>query len=186
MSRRRKLSPEEEALWRKATRDVARYASHQQAKESIVSDSKAVSAAPPKRPGGTAVPLKTPCGGGPAKPADLFSSGDPRLDRLAGRGRLEIDAVLDLHGHRQETARTTLHRFVSAGYARGARCLLVITGKGGPENPQGGAPSIGRGVLRSRFRDWISEEAVRGFVSRAARAHQRHGGDGAFYVFLKR
>lgn len=178
MTRRRALSPEEEALWRKATRDVARYNRQTPTDELIVSDTKASGGGLQKRANRTPAPHHREQRAG--APVDRFQSGDPRLDRLAGRGRLDIDAVLDLHGHTQATARAALHRFVAAGHASGARCLLVITGKGaGDDRP-------GRGVLRARFNDWINEEAVRGLISRAAAAHQRHGGAGAFYVFLKR
>jgi DNA-nicking Smr family endonuclease len=180
VTRRRKLTPEEDALWRKATQDVSRYQPQKHPAESLVSASQGLGAAPRKRSQGPIEPTLRSSPASQSQSADPFASGDPKLDRLAGRGRIEIDAVLDLHGHRQETARTTLHRFIAVGHARGARCLLVITGKGA------GADTAGRGVLRARFRDWVNEELVRGYVSRAARAHQRHGGDGAFYVFLKR
>ncbi|WP_425410526.1 Smr/MutS family protein [Hyphococcus sp.] len=181
MTRRRQMSAEEEALWRKATRDVARYEPQHATTKTIVSEANSngrdTKQTTPKRKSvsrpGTVRPTKT---------IDRVASGDPRLDRLAGRGRLEIDAVLDLHGHRQATARAALHRFIEIGHARGAKCLLVITGKGAG----GSEPASGRGVLRARFADWINEDAVRGLVSRAASAHQRHGGAGAFYVFLKR
>jgi DNA-nicking Smr family endonuclease len=55
---------------------------------------------------------------------------------------------------------------------------LVITGKGDPASP-------GSGVLRVRFRDWLAEDALRVRIARASEAHRRHGGAGAFYVFLK-
>ncbi|WDI32804.1 Smr/MutS family protein [Hyphococcus flavus] len=183
MSGRRKLTPEEDALWRKATRDIARYAPQKPDIERVISGADQRPSTPekarlPKSPGNK----QTGAAKAGARPRpDPFSAGDPRLDRLASRGRIEIEAVLDLHGHKQETARRTLHQFIQTGYARGARCLLVITGKGA-----GDGASAGRGVLRARFPDWMAEEPVRGLVSRAARAHQRHGGDGAFYVFLKR
>lgn len=184
--RRRALSPEEEALWRKATRDVALYRRQGPAAETVVSEA-SPSRGPLKKRARQG--LKQPAARQEAQPApvDRLGSGDPRFDRLAGRGRLEIDAVLDLHGHTQATARTALHRFIAAGHASGARCLLVITGKGaGEAQSSAGRSGAGRGVLRARFSDWINEEAVRPLVSRAARAHQRHGGAGAFYVFLKR
>lgn len=180
MTRRRKLSPEEEALWRKATRDVARYMPEKTGPAEIVSEANNFSGTPKKRRSPTVPPARREAKA--PGPVNRLASGDPRLDRLAGRGRVEIDAVLDLHGHTQGTARTALHRFISAGHASGARCLLVITGKGAGASE----PHSGRGVLRARFSDWINEEPVREFVSRAANAHQRHGGGGAFYVFLKR
>ncbi len=110
---------------------------------------------------------------------NVFSSGDPKADKKVARGRMTIDATLDLHGHTQASAHVALRRFIIAAHGRGDRCVLVITGKGNPAAPD-------RGVLRARFRDWIEEEDLRARIARAAAAHQRHGGDGAYYVFLKR
>ena len=216
MSRRRGLTPEEEALWRKVTRDVAPSRMKKPVPEMLVSPPKSM-----QKPSSGMGLARRHMGpeGGPAGPASHgrpkppsprlehpFASGDPRLEKLAGRGRLPIDATLDLHGHTQRTARPVLHQFIAEGYARGARCLLVITGKGAPEftrgveaetggawngghsGGMGGGMSggSGRGVLRARLAHWIGEDTVRKFVSRASPAHQRHGGGGAFYIFLKR
>lgn len=188
MSRRRALTPEEEALWRRAMRDVAPARPLKPLEERIVSASQSAGKAPtgvtPARGygvSGSAAKLQEA-----RKLQHPFAAGDPRLDRLAARGRLPIDAVLDLHGHTQRTARGVLGRFIADGHARGARCLLVITGKGAPEFARGFDMQAGRGVLRARLADWIGEEPVRKFVSRASPAHQRHGGAGAFYIFLKR
>lgn len=197
MSRRhtdkRGLTPEEEALWRKAMRDVAAYGRKKPSTESLVSGSQSGTPGllkPRQAPGYPPVRHADPL---PSRQQHPFVAGDPRLDKLAGRGRLAIDASLDLHGHTQRTAEMTLKRFVTEAHARGARCVLVITGKGAP-NASGAvatgargweAPS-GKGVLRARLSDWLAEEPLRKLVSRASPAHQRHGGAGAFYLFLKR
>ena len=57
----------------------------------------------------------------------------------------------------------------------GARCVLVITGKG----------RMGAGVLRSRLSDWIGDPALRPIIAGHATAHARHGGEGATYIFLR-
>ncbi len=198
MSRKRRLSSDEEALWRRATRDVVPAHKNKPRPESLVSDPETkagppIGVTPPRRHGRD---LAAPKAGGVAishkeglspRVQHPFTAGDPRLDKLAARGRLPIDATLDLHGHTQRTARGVLHRFIAQGHARGARCLLVITGKGAPDFTRDvDRAGAGRGVLRARLAHWIGEDAVRKFVSRAAPAHQRHGGAGAFYVFLKR
>ena len=195
MSRRRGLTPEEEALWRKATRDTTPYRAKTPLVEKLVSPTQSAGGGGPKPSSGL---LKTRHNTArssrskeplPARVQHPFAAGDPRMERLAGRGRLPIDAVLDLHGHTQRTAEAVLRRFVTEGHARGARCLLVITGKGAPDlsGPASGWEGHGgKGVLRARLHDWLSEEPLRQLVSRASPAHPRHGGGGAFYVFLKR
>ena len=193
MSRRRGLTPDEEALWRRAMRDVAPTHAKRPKPESLIShpqsfEKHAIGLSPPRRssaqPSRMTMAKKEPVS--PRAPHP-FAAGDPRLDKMAARGRLPIDATLDLHGHTQRTARGVLHRFIAEGHARGARCLLVITGKGSSELTRGlDRQEAGRGILRARLSDWIGEEPVRKFVSRASKAHQRHGGAGAFYVFLKK
>jgi DNA-nicking Smr family endonuclease len=193
VSRRRGLTPEEEALWRRVVRDVVPSRTVKPHNAKLVSPAKSDPKPPPGIAPARRHSVSAPSGGLARPPAASprrlehpFAAGDPRLDKLAARGRLAIDATLDLHGHTQRTARAVLQRFIAEGHARGARCLLVITGKGAPEFARGLDRGAGSGVLRARLADWIGEEPVRKFVSRASSAHQRHGGAGAFYVFLKR
>lgn len=105
----------------------------------------------------------------PSPPEDL--SGQRRIRR----GQSEIDGRLDLHGHTQDTAHRELVEFILRQSAAGARCVLVITGKG----------RLGAGVLRSRLGDWISDPGLRPIIAGYARAHPRHGGEGATYIFLR-
>ncbi len=95
--------------------------------------------------------------------------------RPVRRGNLDVEARLDLHGHTQDTAFRELTGFIALQRAMGARCVLVITGKG----------RLGTGVLRSRFLEWIASPDIRPLLAGYSRAHQRHGGDGAFYLLLK-
>ncbi len=105
-----------------------------------------------------------------------FSAQDQSGHRRVRRGQLAIDATLDLHGHTQLTARRTLQAFVHQRHAAGDRCLLIITGKG----------RAGASVLRQRFLDWINDPEIRFAVAGYAPANARHGGDGAYYLLLKR
>ena len=59
---------------------------------------------------------------------------------------------------------------------RGERCVLVITGKG----------QQGEGVIRRNFLRWIDMPEARHIISGVSQAHQRHGGAGAWYVFLRK
>ncbi len=101
---------------------------------------------------------------------------DHSRHRRVRRGQVDIDATIDLHGYTQDVARRALVQFVEAERMSGARCLLVITGKG----------REGTGVLRRRFLDWINEQDLRPHISGYSVANVRHGGDGAFYLLLKR
>jgi DNA-nicking Smr family endonuclease len=105
----------------------------------------------------------------PSPPDDL--SGQRRIRR----GQNEIDARIDLHGHTQDTAHREVVDFILRQAGLGARCVLVITGKG----------RLGTGVLRARLFDWIADPDLRPFIAGYATAHPRHGGSGAVYLFLR-
>lgn len=109
---------------------------------------------------------------------------DQKLKRKIARGRVDIDATLDLHGMRQPEARSALIHFVSRAYERGNRNILVITGKGVKRT--GYAEFEQRGVLRHLVPAWLREPALFHMVAGVDQAAQQHGGDGALYVRLKR
>lgn len=111
---------------------------------------------------------------------------EPKLRRKLMRGRIEIDATLDLHGMRQNEARAALNRFLTARWARGDRTILVITGKGLKKLDAEGTQIIERGVLRSMLPGWLSEPALAPIVAGWDFSAQMHGGEGAFYVRLRR
>lgn len=107
------------------------------------------------------------------------------------RGKIEIEARIDLHGMRQAEAHTALIRFLHGSAAMGRRWVLVITGKGAPsrrahdEEPRPfGEPQ--RGVLKRSVPLWLAEPEVRGLIVSFTEAAVEHGGSGALYVHLRR
>ncbi|MEL6298179.1 MAG: Smr/MutS family protein [Pseudomonadota bacterium] len=116
---------------------------------------------------------------------------DTRTQRRIARGRDDIEGRLDLHGMRQTEAHGALRRFLFAMHGRGARTVLVITGKGAPahaamsDRPWEPEDRSARGVLRQRVPGWLNEPDLRTIVIGHAPAHDRHGGGGALYVRLR-
>lgn len=114
----------------------------------------------------------------PAMPAENRSPSHSlatRQDKKTRRGKVEIDAKIDLHDMTQTEAFSALRRAVIRGYNHNKKCLLVVTGKG----------IKGQGVLRRSLPQWLDHPDLRHTISEFAPAHQRHGGTGAWYVFLK-
>jgi DNA-nicking Smr family endonuclease len=103
-----------------------------------------------------------------------------KLDRRAksrvARGRVEIDARLDLHGMTLERARTRLARFLTEAQSSGHALVLVITGKG----------VSGRGALKHEVPHWLSLPELRPLVIGFEEAAPNHGGAGALYVRIRR
>lgn len=111
---------------------------------------------------------------------------EPRLRRKVVRGRIEIDGTIDLHGMRQAEAHQALNRFINARAARGDRTLLVITGKGVRKTDDYATTFIERGILRTMLPLWLSEPGLAPLIAGWNVAAQSHGGEGAYYVRLRR
>lgn len=103
-------------------------------------------------------------------------------EKRVRRGQIEVEARIDLHGFTQIAAESALETFLLGAQRGRKRAVLVITGRGSLEPSW---PHPQRGVLRRRLPEWLDALAREGIVAGYASAHRAHGGDGAFYVFLK-
>lgn len=111
---------------------------------------------------------------------------DPSIRKKLGRGRIEIDGRIDLHGMTQAEARLALHRYIHARVGRGDRTVLVITGKGAKTDNDYIAAMSERGILRTMLPIWLGEPSLAPFISGWSVAARGHGGEGAWYVRLRR
>jgi DNA-nicking Smr family endonuclease len=109
---------------------------------------------------------------------------DRRTAERLRKGGREPDARIDLHGMSVERAHRACLLFLSDAIARGCRVVLVITGKGRQDERD--FMSRGRGVLRESLPGWLRASPVGISIVGIYQAHQKHGGAGAFYVYLKR
>ena len=142
------------------------------------------------------LPLKG--GGKPSGPPPLVPGQLAGLDRRSGerlrKGQMPVEAKLDLHGMTQQAAHGAVARFVELQHAAGARCVLIVTGKGGkatdPFQPKAVPDrftfSGGRGVLKEALPRWLNEPRLRAHIIAVQPASRTHGGEGAVYVLLKR
>ncbi|HTN61345.1 MAG TPA: Smr/MutS family protein [Devosia sp.] len=111
---------------------------------------------------------------------------EPSIKKKVVRGRIEIDGTIDLHGLHQDQARAALHRFIHARAGRGDRTILVITGKGQKTIDDYTTAMTERGVLRTMLPVWLSEPSLSPLVAGWTVAARGHGGEGAWYVRLRR
>jgi DNA-nicking Smr family endonuclease len=174
----RRLTDDERALWQGVTGSVAPLRKRlRREPETTAPASKAVKSrvAPTAtaRPTGTAPPPKS------AAPPSLAPLGR-RLKQRIARGRHEIDGRLDLHGMTQAEAHGALLGFLRSRQARGARFVLVITGKGGGDRLDE------RGVLKRQVPLWLQLPEFRTLVVGFESAGIGHGGEGALYVNLRK
>ena len=110
---------------------------------------------------------------------------DARTEQRLRRGKVPIDGVLDLHGHRQDSAHRMLKDFVIAAHQNNKRCLLIITGKG-KSAAKGDIFDIPEGILKKKVPQWLSLPPLSDIIIKIVPATASLGGSGALYVYLKR
>lgn len=140
-----------------------------------------------------------PKGRRPANFSQARSHQDHQFERKEKRrlasGYLSIDSRLDLHGLRQNQAKSKLLNFLRRSQREGARYALVITGKGNstralskdetsllPDWQQSERPS---GVLKAKVPEWLAEPLFQQFVVKWTWASIEHGGEGAMYIYIR-
>lgn len=101
------------------------------------------------------------------------------------RGKLAPEARIDLHGMTLSEAHPELIRFILNSQSEGMRLVLVITGKGKRGQDIGPIPQR-MGVLRHQVPQWLRMPPLGQAVLQVAEAHLKHGGSGAYYVYLRR
>lgn len=159
---KRKLTPEELALWRNQLKDVKPLSKVRKVPEE---DKKEVAPLPPQSP--KALPLKK------IKSADVLQPFQRREVR-----QVQIEAQLDLHGLSLGRAYDVLEQFLRRAQEKHFKTILIITGKGSLSEEH---------TLRHQLPRWLEETPLKSMVSsyhNPARLH--HGGAGAYYVRLRK
>jgi DNA-nicking Smr family endonuclease len=162
----RKVTVEEKELWFRLTQSIKSIKNHQASSDILtpkpVKERKVIQTTPP-----------------------IFlnkksNSQDPQLDKSTAKklknGLIDIDSILDLHGLSQELAYKQFLNFIKNSEINNCRCLLVITGKGGESQ---------KGILRQMLPLWANNLKPDPIL-RCIQASQKHGGTGAYYIYLKR
>jgi DNA-nicking Smr family endonuclease len=193
MARRRPLSPEEADLWRSVARTARPMHSH----PLHLPEPPPASEPPPLA---HAKPRLSPflLGEKHRKPEkrdlaptlpELVAQAPLRMDANTHakmtRGKLQPEARIDLHGLTLAEAHPELIRFILNAQSQGLRLVLVITGKGKRRDDTGPIPQR-MGALRHQVPHWLHLPPLGPAVLQVSEAHLKHGGGGAYYVYLRR
>ena len=128
-----------------------------------------------------AMPVTNP-GRNAAKPAPVM---DAKSFGKLTRGKLRPEGRIDLHGMTMAEAHPALQDFILGSAQLQRRLVLVITGKGKSKPDYGPIPER-HGVLRHNVPIWLRQSPLSSVILEVTSAHQRHGGAGALYVYLRR
>ena len=101
------------------------------------------------------------------------------------RGKIKPEGRIDLHGMTMDQAHPALTNFILGAQAQGKRLVLVITGKG-KDRDEGGPIPMRHGILRHQVPQWLALQPLSPAILQVTPAHLRHGGHGAYYVYLRR
>jgi DNA-nicking Smr family endonuclease len=176
----RRLSEEEIALWAEVAKSVAR---RRGASLPAIVEPKP-KPTPASHKGATA-PASAPSEASRNAPRQPpLAPLERRLKRDLSRGRAAVDSAIDLHGMNQAQAHQALRGFLVHMQARGAKLVIVVTGKGGKQASPVWADEPG--VLRRLVPQWLREADMRAVVVGFEEAGRAHGGAGALYVRLRR
>ncbi|MDX5358683.1 MAG: Smr/MutS family protein [Rhodobacterales bacterium] len=196
MARRRGLRPEEQEIWELVARTTrAMHPARPKRTEAEPAPDKPAPK-PPKPPAGLPeFRIGTRAPHSPARHdlsptiAQQLESSPLRMDagthKAMRRGKLAPEARLDLHGLTLAEAHPELIRFILNAQSAGMRLVLVITGKGKDRDTGGPIPTR-TGALRHQVPHWLRLPPLGPAVLQIAEAHLKHGGSGAFYVYLRR
>ncbi|GAC1556405.1 MAG: Smr/MutS family protein [Beijerinckiaceae bacterium] len=169
----RRLTLAELRLWRTVTQGVARRWDAAPLPEFADGlNEESAQPQPVSRVGSPAAVPNKPAAAPPLAPLEA------RLRQRLARGHVEVEDVLDLHGFRQAEAHRVLRSFLIGAQSRGAKLVLVVTGKG--------RTATEPGILRRAVPLWLEAVDMRSVVIGFGEATATHGGSGALYVRLRR
>ena len=89
------------------------------------------------------------------------------------KGKIKIDAEIDLHGMDRFEARDIVESFIHKSFFNGYRYINIITG-------------TGPGIIRPVGKDYLDDKKSHRLIISFANAHRKQGGEGAFVLHLRK
>ncbi len=190
MRRPRGLRPEDEDIWRKVVQSITPMHPHHLISRPVtLPETRALPDKPSHRPArierfhigekASRDHVTLPASTAPAVRMDFKD-----FKRMS-RGKLQPESRIDLHGMTLAEAHPVLIGFILNAQAAGLRLVLVITGKGKSGDDSGPIPRRA-GALKHQVPHWLAMPPLAPLILQVAEAHLKHGGGGAFYVYLRR
>ena len=95
---------------------------------------------------------------------------------------------IDLHGYTLENANRSIEDFINKAFLEKINKLIVVTGKGlHSKNDKDPYVSKDLSILKYSVPEFIkNNESLMKMISSIEEANQQDGGQGAFYIFLKK
>ena len=112
---------------------------------------------------------------------------DKKVFAKLKKGQIEPEKKLDLHGMNFNKANKAVLSFIIQSSRENIRVVLIITGKG-QTNKKNDRFFLERSsvTLKNALPEWLSVDPLKHLILNFTLAHKSHGGEGAYYVYLKR
>ncbi|PPR45026.1 MAG: hypothetical protein CFH18_00040 [Alphaproteobacteria bacterium MarineAlpha5_Bin8] len=111
-----------------------------------------------------------------------------KTNKKLKKGMIPIDKKIDLHGYSLNEAKSVFEATVEECFKKNLRCLLFVTGKG--LKSTGGSGLCGEqlyhGKIRKNFVNWAEDKSNSNKILNIQQANPKYGGDGAFFVYLRK
>ena len=110
------------------------------------------------------------------------------INKKLKKNKIPINRKIDLHGCSVEEAKKFFFNTINDCFSKNFRCILFITGKGSikKENDYSQETMLYYGKIRNNFLNWINHNAVQSKILNVQQANTKSGGDGAFFVYLRK
>ena len=122
---------------------------------------------------------------------ETFLSSSEKLpnkdDKLKKKSSLKIKSI-DLHGYTLDQANKFIESFIIKSYEENINKLIVVTGKGlHSQNEKDPYVSKELGILKYSVPEFISKNNnLMNIINEITDAKIEDGGEGAFYIYLKK
>ena len=110
------------------------------------------------------------------------------INKKLKKNKIPINRKIDFHGCSLEEAKKIFFNTINDCFLKNFRCILFITGKGSvkKENDYYQDTMLYYGKIRNNFLNWVNHNSVQSKILNVQQANTKTGGDGAFYVYLRK
>lgn len=111
-----------------------------------------------------------------------------QLNKKLKKGKIKINKKIDFHGRSLEDAKILFLETIENCFFNNERCILFVTGKGTTKIPkdENQEKKLYYGKIRNEFLSWILLKETQSKILNVQEAGIRYGGDGAFFVYLRK
>ena len=110
------------------------------------------------------------------------------INKKLKKNKIPINRKIDFHGCSLDEAKKIFFNTINDCFSKNFRCILFITGKGSikKENDHLQDTMLYYGKIRNNFLNWVNDNAVQSKILNVQQANTTTGGDGAFFVYLRK